>query len=331
MANKTGQKLKLLYVMNILLNETDEEHPLNANDIIGRLQELGIEAERKSIYADISTLLEYGLDIEKSEDYKGGYYIADKSFELAELKMLVDAISSSRFISEKKAKSLVDRIAGLGNVYDAQELSRQVVVPNRNQGRGEKTFYAIDTIYRCIDENHKMSFKYFKWNAKKEKEYRYDGESIVVSPACLMWFDENYYLVAEETESREIRHFRLDRMKNIHCLEEKAEGNSALNINEYAAGHFNMMGGTACRIRLRVHNELTSVLLDKYGKDDIFPMPYGENQFECSVDAVVSEQFFGWLAGFGGKMQLVGPEELCREYHSYLAGMLERYEIEVMK
>ncbi len=326
MANKTGQKLKLLYVMNILLNETDEEHPLNANDIIGRLQELGIEAERKSIYADISTLLEYGLDIEKSEDYKGGYYIADKSFELAELKMLVDAISSSRFISEKKAKSLVDRIAGLGNVYDAQELSRQVVVPNRNQGRGEKTFYAIDTIYRCIDENHKMSFKYFKWNAKKEKEYRYDGESIVVSPACLMWFDENYYLVAYSEKRESIRYYRVDKMDSVVELDEAREGIADIDRKKIAAiarNSFGMYQGETRTVNIVCDSSIVGVFIDRFGYD--IEISEKGSKAKVRIELEVSPQFFGWLSGLGGQAYIEGPKDIKDEYVSFVKDILKNY------
>ena len=326
MANKTGQKLKLLYVMNILLNETDEEHPLNANDIIGRLQELGIEAERKSIYADISTLLEYGLDIEKSEDYKGGYYIADKSFELAELKMLVDAISSSRFISEKKAKSLVDRIANLGNVYDAQELSRQVVVPNRNQGRGEKTFYAIDTIYRCIDENHKMSFKYFKWNAKKEKEYRYDGESIVVSPACLMWFDENYYLVAYSEKRESIRYYRVDKMDSVVEIDEAREEIADIDRKKIAAiarNSFGMYQGETRTVNIVCDSSIVGIFIDRFGYD--IDITQKGDKAKLRIELEVSPQFFGWLSGLGNKAYIEGPKDIKSEYVSFVKDILKNY------
>lgn len=326
MANKTGQKLKLLYVMNILLNETDENHPLNANEIIDRLNEMGVDAERKSIYSDISTLLEYGLNIEKSEEYKGGYYIADKSFELAELKLLVDAISSSRFISEKKAKDLVDRIAGLGNVYDARELSRQVVVPNRNQGRGEKTFYAIDTIYRCIDENHKMSFKYFKWNAKKEKEFKYDGERITVSPACLMWFDENYYLVAYSDKREDIRYYRVDKMESVEEIDELREGIADIDrkrIAQIARNSFGMYQGETRTVNIVCDSSIVGVFIDRFGYD--IDITEKGNKARVRIELEVSPQFFGWLSGLGDKAYIEGPKDVRDEYKDYIKAILKKY------
>lgn len=326
MANKTGQKLKLLYVMNILLNETDENHPLNANEIIDRLNEMGVDAERKSIYSDISTLLEYGLNIEKSEEYKGGYYIADKSFELAELKLLVDAISSSRFISEKKAKDLVDRIAGLGNVYDARELSRQVVVPNRNQGRGEKTFYAIDTIYRCIDENHKMSFKYFKWNAKKEKEFKYDGERITVSPACLMWFDENYYLVAYSDKREDIRYYRVDKMESVEEIDELREGIADIDrkrIAQIARNSFGMYQGETRTVNIVCDSSIVGVFIDRFGYD--IDITEKGNKARVRIELEVSPQFFGWLSGLGDKAYIEGPKDVRDEYKDYIKALMKNY------
>ena len=326
MANKSGQKLKLLYVMNILLNETDENHPLNANEIIDRLSAMGIEAERKSIYSDISTLLEYGLNIEKSEEYKGGYYIADKSFELAELKLLVDAISSSRFISEKKAKDLVDRIAGLGNVYDARELSRQVVVPNRNQGRGEKTFYAIDTIYRCIDENHKMSFKYFKWNAKKEKEFKYDGERITVSPACLMWFDENYYLVAYSDKREDIRYYRVDKMESVEEIDELREGIADIDrkrIAQIARNSFGMYQGETRTVNIVCDSSIVGVFIDRFGYD--IDITEKGNKARVRIELEVSPQFYGWISGLGDKAYIEGPKDIRDEYKDYIKALMKNY------
>ena len=287
---------------------------------------MGIEAERKSIYSDISTLLEYGLNIEKSEEYKGGYYIADKSFELAELKLLVDAISSSRFISEKKAKDLVDRIAGLGNVYDARELSRQVVVPNRNQGRGEKTFYAIDTIYRCIDENHKMSFKYFKWNAKKEKEFKYDGERITVSPACLMWFDENYYLVAYSDKREDIRYYRVDKMESVEEIDELREGIADIDrkrIAQIARNSFGMYQGETRTVNIVCDSSIVGVFIDRFGYD--IDITEKGNKARLMIELEVSPQFYGWISGLGDKAYIEGPKDIRDEYKDYIKALMKNY------
>ncbi|MCR4611387.1 MAG: WYL domain-containing protein [Lachnospiraceae bacterium] len=326
MANKFGQKIKVLYIMNILLNETDVDHPINANELIERLAELGIEAERKSIYSDISTLIEYGLDIEKSEEYKGGYYIASKTFELAELKMLVDAISSSRFISEKKAVDLVKRIVALGNVYDAEELSRQIVVPNRNKGKGDKIFYAIDTIYQCIDNNHKMSFRYFNWNVDKEKEFKYDGESITVSPACLLWFEENYYLVAYSDKRNAIRYYRVDKMEAAEELDEKREGVGGIDKKEIAriAGKsFGMYQGEMKTVSVTCDKSLVGVFIDRFGKD--IDIKKSGDKAKIRIELEVSPQFYGWISGLGDKAYIDGPKDVKADYKKYIQSLLKNY------
>ncbi len=326
MANKSGQKIKLLYIMNILLNETDEAHPLNSNDIIDRLEELGIDAERKSVYSDISTLLEYGLDIEKSEEYKGGYYIASKSFELAELKLLVDAISSSRFISDNKARELAKRVANLGNVYDAAELSRQVVVANRDKENNNQIFYVIDTIYRCIDNNKKMNFKYYKWNEKKEKEYRYGGEPITVSPACLLWFEENYYLVAYSDKREDIRYYRVDKMESAEELSTPREGVASINnkkIAEIARNSFGMFQGVTKTVSIMCDKSMVGVFIDRFGRDIM--VIDKKDMANLRIELEVSPQFFGWISGLGDKVYIDGPNEVKAEYKEYIKKLLKNY------
>ena len=326
MANQFGQKLKLLYTMNIILNETDEEHPLNANEIKERLNELGIEAERKSIYKDISTLIEYGLDIEKSEIHRGGYYVASKTFELAELKLLVDAISSSRFISEGKVNDLVDRIVALGNVYDSDELRRQVVVPNRNKGKSDKIFYAIDTIYRCIDSNHKMCFRYYNWNVDKEKEFKYDGKPITVSPACLIWFEENYYLVAYSDDREEIRYYRVDKMERAEEIFEDREGISDIDKKEIARitrNSFGMFKGENEIVSITCDKSLVGVFIDRFGHD--ISISDRGDKANLRIELEVSPQFFGWLSGLGDKVYIDGPSDVKNEYKNYIKGLLKNY------
>ena len=326
MANKYGQKIKILYIMNILLNETDEAHPLNANDLIDRLAAMGIQAERKSIYADISTLIEYGLDIEKSEEYTGGYYIASKSFELAELKLLVDAISSSRFISENKARDLAKRVGSLGNIYDAAELSRQVVVANRNRGKSDKIFYAIDTIYRCIDENHKMSFKYYNWDVNKEKEFRYDGKAITVSPACLLWFEENYYLVAYSDLREDIRYYRVDKMEEATELDEIRQGVSKIDRTEIAriaSNSFGMYQGDNKTVSIMCDKSKVGIFIDRFGRD-ISIVTKGD-MAKIRLELEVGPAFYGWLTGLGDNVYIDGPNDVKDDYKKYINDIMKHY------
>lgn len=326
MANQYGQKLKLLYIMNILLGETDENHPVNAKDIVDKLAAMGIEAERKSVYSDVSTLIEYGLDIERTDRYKGGYYIASKTFELAELKLMVDAISSSRFISEKKAKDLTDRIISLGNVYDADNLKRQVVVANRSRDRADKIFYAIDRIYSSIDNNHKMSFKYFNWNADMTKDYKYDKESITVSPACLLWFEENYYLVAYSDLREEIRYYRVDKMEAVKELDDTREGVDSINKSEIAKialRSFGMYKGESNTVTIVCPNSKVGIFIDRFGKD--ISIIKDQDKVKVRVELEVGPAFFGWISGLGDDVYIEGPVSVRQEYTDYITSLLKNY------
>lgn len=337
MSKSENQKQKLLIVLQMLWDKSDEDHWLTCNDILAELERHGITAERKSVYSDITALQDFGIDIECRRGAGGGYFIANRDFELPELKLLVDAVQFCRFITPSKSEKLIKKLQSLSSQHQAASLGGNLWLDNKGKADNESILLNIDSLRDALSRQVLVSFQYFKWQVDFSGAERFvsmpmnDGKAYKVQPLGLIWDDENYYLVAEDLSSQGIRHFRLDRMKNIQCMEEKATANAELNINEYAAGHFNMMGGTPCRIRLRAHNELASVLLDKYGMETLFPIPYGKEQFECSVDAVVSEQFFGWLAGFGGKIQLVGPEDICKDYHAYIAKLLQCYEIEVMK
>lgn len=188
-----GQKYKILNEYQILMNESDENHQINAIEMTRRLEAKGIPAERKTVYKDMDTMIEAGIDVVKGDK---GYYIASRTFELAELKLLVDAVGASKFISQKKTNELVDKITSLAGIDDAKQLSRQVVVPEKKSSGNERIFYTIDVIYQCLDNNKKMSFKYQEWTLTKEMKPRHGGRVYVVSPAFLLRNDENYYLVA---------------------------------------------------------------------------------------------------------------------------------------
>ena len=213
MSKSSNQKLKLIYLLKIFNEETDEEHGLTMPEIIMRLSSYGVKAERKSIYDDIEELCLAGYDIEKeTSGNRTLYYFADRRFELPELKLLVDAVQSSRFITRKKSEKLIGKIEGLASRYDARRLSGNVHVANRIKNMNESIYYIIDDIQRALTEDKKITFKYFRWNARGEKELRHDGQLYKVSPWALTWDDENYYLVAYDDSSEMIKHYRVDKM-----------------------------------------------------------------------------------------------------------------------
>ena len=221
------QRLKILYLYKIMLEQTDEQHPITMNEIISQLNLYGISAERKALYHDIEALCTFGLDIKQLKGNSSGYYVASREFELPELKLLADAVTSSRFLTEKKSNELLKKIEGLASVHEAKQIHRQVFVSNRVKAMNERIYINVDTIHRAIAEGKKISFKYFDYDLEKKKKYR-DGLR-VCSPYALSWDDERYYLIAYYEKYSSISNFRVDRMESVKILEEKA--NLSLRIS----------------------------------------------------------------------------------------------------
>lgn len=221
MGKSFNQKLKLLYIMQMLKENTDENHAMSANDIISALAKQGISAERKSIYDDIERLKLFGCDILSRRSEPKGYYLASRDFEIAELKLLVDAVQSSKFITEKKSNQLIHKIEQLASRHEAQTLQRQVVVSNRIKTMNESIYYNIDKLHSAISSDVKITFKYCSWTLAKKLEPKKDGANYTVSPYILVWDDENYYLIGFDDDSKEIRHYRVDKMLNITITAEK--------------------------------------------------------------------------------------------------------------
>lgn len=316
-----GQKLKIINEYQILMEESDENHQINAVEMTRRLEKRGIPAERKTVYKDMDTLMEAGVDVVKGDR---GYYVASRTFELAELKLLVDAVGASKFISQKKTKSLVDKLTTLAGIDDAAQLSRQVVVPEKATSTNEKIFYTIDVIYQCLDNDRKMSFKYQEWTLTKEMKPRHGGKVYQVSPAFLLRNDENYYLVAFDEDSNQIRHYRVDKMISAEMLEEERSGTEVidtLNPQEYARQHVSMFAGEERVITIRFAKHLVGVVLDKFGTE-IDIRADGEEYVKARIKVAVSPQLYGWLVGIGATITF--PEEEASKYSLHLRQLLDQ-------
>ncbi|MBE6571410.1 MAG: WYL domain-containing protein [Ruminococcaceae bacterium] len=311
MSKSANQKLKLLYLLKILLAYTDEEHPLTVAELITHLAGYDITAERKSVYSDIELLREYGIDIETVKSKSFGYYVASRDFELPELKLLVDAVQSSKFITRKKSSELISKIEAFASRYQAKNLERQVFVANRIKTMNESIYYTVDYIHTAISRDAKISFKYFEWTAQKEKVLKHDGKDYVISPWALTWDDENYYLVAYDSDAHIIKHYRVDKITDIKILEEKREGAESFkefDMAIYSKSVFGMFGGKAEYVSLLCHESLAGVIIDRFGQDVVF-MKRDGGFFEINVSVVLSSQFYSWVFGFGDRMKILSPEK----------------------
>lgn len=327
MARSEKQKLKLLYIVQFLLERTDEEHAVTTQEIIAYLDANDISAERKSIYADIEQLIDFGMDIIKVKERPGGYYLASRQFELAELKLLVDAVQASKFITPKKSGELIGKLESLCSKAQARQLHRQVVVTNRTKAANENIYYNVDMIYNAIGENSKIRFQYFEWSVNKEMKLRRDGEFYEVSPWLLSWDDENYYLIAYDDRSKEIRHYRVDKMLKLGLLSTPREGKEEFedfDIAGYSKKTFGMFAGKEETVTLCCASNLTGVIIDRFGKE-VAMRRLDDAHIRARVDVAVSRQFFGWVTGLGAAVQIESPERVVNAYKEYLREILESY------
>lgn len=326
MAKSEGQKLKLLYIVKMLEECSDENHPLTTAEIIARLDAQGIHSERKSIYDDIAKLCDFGYDIIQIHSrIGGGYYLASREFELPELKLLVDAVQSSRFITTRKSRELIHKLEQKAGKYDAGKLQRQVYVAGRVKTENENIYYNIDKIHRAIQENKKIEFCYLDWNLKKEMAPRENGQK-TVSPWALVWREENYYLVAYDSQDGIIKHYRVDKMGQTDVLKDARDGQeqfAEMDLAAYSNRTFGMFGGEEEVVTLQFPNRLVGVVLDRFGREaDLRPMEDGT--FRIRAKVAVSGQFFGWLAGIGKEAKIAAPEAVREKYREWLQAILEQ-------
>lgn len=331
MARSSFQKLKIVYVMDYLLKNSDEHHPVSTSQLISYLKTHGIPAERKTIYSDIDALRDYGMDIiSVSEGNHHGYYVASREFELPELKLLVDSVQSSKFITHKKTMSLIQKIEGLASVHEAQLLNRQVFVKNRIKTMNESIYYNVDAIHAGIANNHKIRFHYFEYTVQKERRFRKNNAWYVISPFALTWDDENYYLVAFDSTAGIIKHFRVDKMVDIEMTDEVRDGQeafAALDMAVYARKVFGMFSGEAVSVQLRFENHLVGAVLDRLGRDAIL-VPDGNDHFTVRTEVVVSPQFFAWVTGFGASAQIISPDTVVVQMREHIRSVASLYETE---
>ncbi|MBQ4058425.1 MAG: WYL domain-containing transcriptional regulator [Lachnospiraceae bacterium] len=316
-----GQRVRILHVLQLLWEQSDEEHPITASEFLRRLEEKGIRCERKTIYSDLKDLEEFGFDVIRTQK---GAYIGKRDFELPELKLLADAVQSSKFITEKKSDELIDKLSLLLSSEERRQLKSRVMVRNRVKNMNESIYYNVDAINEAIQSDNQIQFVYWNWNVKKETMLKQEGEPYVISPWVLMWENEKYYMVGYDNEEQKLKHFRVDKMLRIEVLCEKRQGKTVfgeIDLSSYGIENFGMFQGERETVTLYGNNELASVLIDRFGKD-IWLHQRDEKHFTAVVDVVVSNQFFGWITGLGGKVQIEGPQwvvdsfaELLGQFH----------------
>ena len=311
-----------------MLEKTDDEHFITMPEIISSLGEYEISADRKSIYNDLRDLEVLGIEVEgEPVGNRYHYHVVNRPFELPELKLLVDAIQSSKFITERKTNALIKKLEKLVSSYEAVKLQRQVYVSGRIKTMNESIYYTVDAIHNAISENKKIRFQYFQWNVKKEMELRHNGAWYHISPWGLSWDNENYYLVGYDSDAEKIKHYRVDKMLRIQMSDENREGKEhfrKLNMAEYAKKSFGMFGGKEQKVKLLVENRFAGVMIDRFGKD-VMLIPVDENHFNINVDVYVSNQFLGWVFSLGEGVKIVAPDDVVERMNQEIDRLIRQY------
>lgn len=332
MARNPNQKLKLLYLMQILQQHTDNDHGMTIAELLRELERYNVTAERKSLYDDMEALRSYGLDVQRTGHR---YYLLSHTFELAELKLLVDAIQSSRFLTHKKSQELIKKLEGLTSIHQARMLQRQVYVTNRIKTMNESIYYNIDKLHNAISTNRRISFRYFSWSIRfdggeqVQKRYRHEGNRYSASPWALCWDNENYYLIAYDSEDKQTKHYRVDKMSDIQLSKSPREGQELFerfDMGSYAKGVFGMFSGQEEQVRLRFHNDLANVVVDRFGKDVFVQPDEDRNHFIAVVRVQLSPQFLGWIFALGDGAEILSPESARQALREQAGKVLASYD-----
>lgn len=328
MAKGNNQKLKLLYLAKIFMEMTDEEHGLTVQEIISLLKQSEVNADRKTLYSDFEELRHFGMDIISYPVGRNVYYrLANREFELPELKLLVDSVQSSKFITERKSRELIKKLEGLVSTYEAKQLHRQVVLSGRVKTMNESIYYSVDQIHDAISNDRQIVFQYFQWNVKKKPELRHNGAWYHISPWALVWDDEYYYLIGYDADAASIKHYRVDKMLHLDMAEEKREGKEVfkkLDLARYSKGLFGMFGGEEISVTLLCENNMAGAIIDRFGKDIVI-VREDEDHFKTIVTVSASKQFLGWIFALGNGVKITAPESMVDAMREEAQRLAEQY------
>lgn len=317
MAEVSKTKLKILYLMDIFLSKTDDENILNAGELCDELEEsYGITAERKSIYRDIEVLCSYGMDINFTTTPKKGYYLANRNFEVAEIRLLIDAVQAANFITPKKTNQLIEKISKELSLFQAEKLRQYVCVENRAKCKNEQVYYNVDFLNEAIDNKKQVSFVYVKHIRDKEEIYKRTEKTFVVNPYALVWENDFYYLVSNKPNYNNLMHMRIDRMEKVEILDEDARPCSEVcefldefDCGTYSKRTFNMFSGENKSIELICDNTIIDDIFDRFG-DEVIIEDYDDNNFLISVEVAMSPGLVSWIMQYGKFIKVQKPEEL---------------------
>ena len=321
-------KMKMLHLIRIFSQETDDEHALTLQEIIAKLAAVNITADRKTLYTDFEDLRQFGFDIiAQQRDRTTYYHLGERDFELPELKLLVDSVQAAKFITTRKSQELIRKLERYASVYQAAQLNRQVYIAGRVKAMNESIYYNIDRLHSAINAGVQIRFQYGQWNLNKEMELRRGGNWYRVSPWALTWDNEKYYLVAYDADANMIKHYRVDKMLRIKALDEPRQGQKAFvafDMALYSKSVFGMFTGEETTVTLEAENHMVGILIDRFGKD-IGLAPISDSHFQATVNVIASPQFIGWIVALGKNIRIVAPDALVERMREEIHRLSEQY------
>ena len=325
MPKSDNQKLKIFYIRDYLNENSHQDHPVRATELISMLEhQHNIHCDRKTVYSDIAALQDYGVDIVSIPGKNGGYYIASRNFELPELKLLIDAVLSSRFLTEKKSRELIEKLCKECSIYDARLMRRDVLISGRVKSMNETIYYNVDAIQEAIAQNKQISFRYFDWGIDGKRRYR--SKQYLASPYSLCQDNEFCYLLAHSPRYG-VTSYRVDRMSDIQCTADARTPCPELTgkaLNEHANRLFQMYSGDAIAVKMRFHRSMANAVIDRFGRDTML-IPDGEDHFVFTVNVAVSPMFLSWVIGFGNKAKILHPQSVIDECKALCEESLRQY------
>lgn len=327
MPKSFNQKLKILYLMQAFMERTDREHPMSVPDFILYLEGYGISVERKTVYEDIETLRIFGMKIENRRERPSGYYLADREFSFPELKILMDAVQSSRFITERQSRELVRKLEHLTSISEAKRLQNQTSVLSGSKAVNREIYDSIQKICDAMADNRQICFNYYEWDFSRELKPKRDGARYRVSPWKMIWNNENYYLIGLDERNGIVKHYRVDKIMHVSIESQKRKGEDIFrnfDFPKYVSGTFGMFGGKEQTVKMEFENHFVGVVLDRFGQD-VMLIPKDQERFTMQARISISPQFYGWLAGLGTGAVIVSPENIRRDYISFLKKTLKNY------
>ena len=309
----TGKE-RLLHILRLLQQRTDEDHPLTTSEIVAHFKELGIPTDRKTVKADIDAMIDCGIDIVANKGTQTSYFYGDHLFELAELKLLIDAVEASKFITARKSENLVKKLTSMTSQANAAELKRSLYTAGRIKPENERIYLVVDAIHRAINRERQISFVYYEYNERRERVPHKNGEQYMFSPYAMLYNEDKYYVLGYSEMHQKIITFRVDRMGVPELLEipvrPKPDGFDPV---DYTVNVFSMYDGKMVTVKLLCANHLMNYVIDRFG-DEVKTTVVDSEHFTADAEVSISQTFFAWVFQFAGEIQILEPENVRTEY-----------------